>query len=184
MIHALIISGNNLSISEIPCGIVYERELVNNHSKRIDLEPQYFFSFSHPEIKNFFKEDNLIKTYCQISKNQGVFSLNLNLVLSSSVAQKDYGIISNDSNLNIHFINGTHINLKCTKGSFGKVREFQNSTIYALSYELDKGHVKKLSKHDIDKVKVEWSSGVEEYEVFDVDAVLDQMSCMKKLGFL
>lgn len=184
LVYTLITSESSLSKPDIPCGIAYERELVNNHSKRIDLEPQYFFSFSHPEIKNFFKEDNLIKTYCQISKNEGVFSLNLNLVLSSSVAQKDYGIISNDSNLNIHFINGNYINLKCTKGSLGKVKEFQNSTVYALSYGLDKGHVKKLSKHDIDKVKVEWSSGVEEYEVFDVDAILDQMSCMKKLGFL
>jgi len=181
--HLLSSSNTNTEIS-IPCGIAYEREVINDNSKRIDLSPQYFFSFSHPELKSFFKEDNLIKTYCQISKNEGVFSLNLNLILASAVAKRDYGIISNDSNLNIHFINGNYINLKCSQGSNGKIKEIDNNTIYSLAYELDKGHVKKLAKYDIDKVKIEWSSGIEEYEVFDVDAILDQLACMKKLGQL
>ena len=172
------------SDNSIPCKISYEREVVNTQSRRVDLAPQYFFAFSHPEIKNFYKEENFIKTYCQISKNKGLFYLNLNLNLSSSVAKNEYGVISNESNLVIHFIKGGKINLTCTKGSLGKAKEEDNKTIYSLSYELDKSEVKKLSKNDIDKVEIEWSSGIEAYEVYDVDAILDQMKCMEKLGLL
>jgi len=146
--------------------------------------PQYFFSFTHPEIKSFYKENNFIKTYCQLSKNNGVLHLNLNLKLASSVAKKEYGVISKESNLSIHFIKGGTIQLRCINGSVGKSNDQANQTVYALSYQIDKNQAKKLKKQDIHKVALEWSSGYEEYEVYEVDAILNQMLCLEKLGLI
>jgi hypothetical protein len=39
-------------------------------------------------------------------------------------------------------------------------------------------------KSEIDKVGIEWSSGYEEYEVYEVDAILAQLNCFEKLGML
>ncbi len=169
---------------EIPCEIAYEREIVNTKSKRVDLVPQYFFAFSHPELKSFYKSNNFIKTFCQVSKNNGLIVLNLNLNLASSVAKSDYGVVSKESNLIIHLIKGGQVNLRCANGSLGRTNNEANKTTYALSYELDKNQVKKLKKYDIDKVELEWSSGYESYEVYEVDAILNQMNCMEKLGLL
>ena len=170
--------------TQVPCEIAYEREIVNTNSKRVDLVPHYFFAFSHPELKSFYKSNNFIKAYCQVSKNNGLVMLNLNIHLASSVAKSEYGIIGKDSNLNIHLIKGGVLNLKCTNGSMGRANDKANNTIYALTYELDKSEVKKLKKYDIDEVEIEWSSGFEKYEVYEVDAVLNQMNCMEKLGLL
>jgi hypothetical protein len=175
---------SNAQSVQPPCEIAYEREIVNTKSKRVDLVPQYFFAFSHPEIKAFYKSNNFIKTYCQISKNNGLVLLNLNLNLASSVAKNEYGVISKESNLIIHLIKRGQVNLKCTNGSLGRTNDLANKTTYALTYELDKNQVKKLKKYDIDRVELEWSSGYESYEVYEVDAVLNQINCMEKLGHI
>ncbi|MEE9373631.1 MAG: hypothetical protein V3V00_11325 [Saprospiraceae bacterium] len=172
------------NISTIPCEIAYEREIINTNSKRVDLVPEYFFSFSHPELKSIFKENNFIRTYCQISKNNGFIHLNLNFNLASSVAKNEYGVVSKRSNLIIHLIKGGQLTLKCGNGSLGKSNDATNKTVYALTYELDQKHVKKLKKYDIDKVELEWSSGFESYEVYEIDAIYNQLNCMEKLGYL
>ena len=74
--------------------------------------------------------------------------------------------------------------MKCTKGSLGRTNDLANKTTYALTYELDKNQVKKLKKYDIDRVELEWSSGYESYEVYEVDAILNQINCMEKLGHI
>ena len=170
--------------AEIPCEINYEREVVNSDAKRLDLTPQYFFSFTPSEIKSFYKENNLLNAYCQISKNGGLFSLNLNLILSSSIIKNEYGVISNDSNLIIHFIKDGKMTIKCTTGSVGKINTEINRTNYSIGYQLDKSQIKRLKKYDIDRVDIEWSSGMESYSIFEVDAILEQLSCMEKLGIL
>ncbi len=169
---------------EVPCEIAYQRVIHNTKSKRIDLVPQYFFSFTQPELKSFYKQNNFINAYCQLSKNNGILHLNLNVKLSSSVARENYGVISTDNNISLILIKGGHVELKCIKGSRGKTNDIANHTIYALMYELDKSHVKKLRKYEIDKVGIEWSSGYEEHEVYEIDAIMNQLKCMEKLGLL
>ena len=171
-------------LRDIPCEVAYEREILNTKSKRVDMAPQYFFSFSHREIKSFYKEKNFIETYCQISKNNGMLHLNLNLKLASSAAKKEYGVISKESNLIIHFIKGGQVDLPCVNGSLGISNDDTNQTVYALTYQIDKSQTRKLKKQDVDKVSIEWSSGYEDYEVYEVDAILNQLICLEKMGVL
>ena len=86
--------------------------------------------------------------------------------------------------MSLKLIKSGQIDLRCVKGSTGLADDTQNHTVYALSFELDKSQIKKLKKYEIDKVGVEWSSGYEEYEVYEVDALMNQLSCLEKLGLL
>lgn len=184
LIIATLFFRGEMHTLKIPCEVSYEREIINTGSKRVDLAPQYFFSFTHPELKSFYKYNNFINAYCQLSKNNGVLHLNVNIKLSSSVARENYGVISAENVMSLKLINASQVDLKCIKGSSGESNDEQNHTIYALSYELDKSQIKKLRKYEIDKVGIEWSSGYEEYEVYEIDAIMNQLACMNKLGLL
>ena len=184
LLFTQIFPNNNASTANLPCEVAYKREIVNTNSHRIDLTPQYFFSFTHPELKSFYKFNNFINAHCQLSKNDGVLRLNVNIRLSSSVARENYGVISTQNSMSLKLIKSGQIDLRCVKGSTGLADDTQNHTVYALSFELDKSQIKKLKKYEIDKVGVEWSSGYEEYEVYEVDALMNQLSCLEKLGLL
>ena len=167
-----------------PCEVAYEREIVNTNSKRMDMAPQFFFSFTHPELKTFYKENNFINTFAQLSKNNGALFLNLNVKLSSSVAKENYGFISTENTVTIKLIKGGQVELQCAQGSLGIANDASNHTIYAVSYQLDKSDIRKLIKYEIDKVGIEWSSGYEEYEVYEVDVLMHQLKCLEKFEVL
>lgn len=167
-----------------PCEVAYEREIVNTKSKRVDMVPQYFFSFTHPEIKTFYKDKNFINTHAQLSKNNGALFLHLNIKLSSSTARDNYGFISTENTIFLKTIKGGQVELKCAQGSLGSSNHDDNNTIYAVSYQLDKSDIRKLAKYEIDKVGIEWSSGYEEYEVYEVDVLMHQLQCLEKIGVL
>ena len=48
-------------------------------------------------------------------------------------------------------------------------------------YGINNENVKMLSKFPIDKVGIMWTSGFETYDIYNVDLIMNHLSCLKKI---
>ena len=81
------------------------------------------------------------------------------------------------NNRRIELLNGKHIQLRSGKMSNGSYDTKKELLTYKVYYPLE-GHLKVLRESEIDKIKVHWSSGFEEYQVFQMDFFMHQIKCL------
>ena len=167
-------------VNDNECSVVFDGIDLKTKLYRKELAPQKLFNFTPAELKNDIQLGNLIETQGQLIKIEDNYYLNLNLSLYSKKAAQQYGSITQGSALNIKTIDGNNYKLICRAGSNGLKVNFQSNYIYPTSYTLDKSLLKKLTKSEIDRIGIEWSSGYEEYTVYELDFFINQIACLTK----
>jgi hypothetical protein len=55
-----------------------------------------------------------------------------------------------------------------------------NLLTYRVHYAIAQDQMSFLSKSEVDKIRVFWSSGYEEYEVYQLDFFMKQLACLDK----
>jgi len=76
-------------------------------------------------------------------------------------------------------MNGEYISLYNLKANSGRIDPYSGYTIFAGQYALGKSELKKLSDDELDKMRVLWSTGYEDYEIYHVDLLIDQINCLE-----
>ena len=104
--------------------------------------------------------------------------LNLRLILSTRDARRAYGFIEEEAMLRISLINGDRIYLKNQVRSNGQLEAYTGNTIYQCIYYIDSDYLNEIKRTEVDKVGIMWSTGFEEYEVFNVDFLMNQLICL------
>ncbi len=146
---------------------------------KIGLKAQHFFSFTDPELRKFMKEKEFLDCSGYLSDIAGMLTLNIQLIMDSPYSKEEYGPIQAGSNLIIRLINGETVTLLCEKYAPGTVDTRKKKTIYNTVYRINPKDEKLLSKIEIDKVRIVWGVGYEDYEVYELDFLIDQFSCLQ-----
>ena len=107
-------------------------------------------------------------------------SLNLKYTIDSPTAQDDYGNILEGSRLLISLLDGTVITLVSAEQDGGRIDRSKQQTIYKTFYIIDARSEKKLLKSEISEVRMVWTKGYENYEVFEVDFIINGLKCLNK----
>ncbi len=147
---------------------------------RTEVAPALFFNYTPPQIKNELQENNLIECAGQVVKVDNQAALHLNLRVNSKKAQTVYGEIKNQHILKFTLIDGKEITVKCFAGSNGVISNDKNSYIYPIGFELSNRDLRALGKKEIDKIGIQWSSGYEEYTIYEVDFLMNQIACLEQ----
>ena len=164
------------------CKIIFDGVDMKTKERRKEIAPARFFTFTPPELRNVLKEDNLLMGTAQLLRVEDQVYLNLNITINSLLANSQYGSIDHGNVLNIIFIDKNEIKLKCVGPSQGVLSQDRKSYIYAVAYLLPKAERRSLSKKEIDKIVIHWSSGYEEYIIYEVDLILSQIRCLQKIS--
>ncbi len=146
---------------------------------RIEIAKSLLFNYTPPEVKNDLQQSNLMFVNGQIVQEGEQVALHLNIRINSKIAPQHYGAIQANSLLKITLINGREVKLKCYAASEGVLTREENGYIYPLGYNLDKKHLKQLARFEIDKLGLQWTSGYEEYPIYEVDFFINQISCLR-----
>ncbi len=171
---------SHLQNTENNCEIVFDGIDLSSKLYRKEIVPQKLFYFTPDEIKNNIQQGNLIEAFGQMMRVEDNYYLNLNLSLYSKKASEQYGSIDKGSSLHVKMINGQSYKIPCRAGSYGQKVNFQKNYIYPVSYSIDKSLSKKLTKSEIDKIGIEWSSGYEEYVIYELDFFINQIACLNR----
>lgn len=162
------------------CTVIYDGIDLKTKKYRKELAPEHLFYYSPQVLKNDLQAENLLKAQAQLLKIEEKVYFNINVEIYSHHAALRYGEVKPGDILSITTIDGKSYKLLCKTGSKGEKSKKDNSYIFALSYEIDKSSVKSLQKMEIDHLGIQWSSGYEEYTIYEVDFLTKQIACLNQ----
>ena len=157
--------------------LINEIDEFTGQEKKITKERQ-FFAFTPEAARKYMRADDYLKCDGHLSRIGSYKTLHLTFTIDSQYGQSEYGEIGDNSSLIIKLIDGSTVELTCDKGDMGRVDKIKSQTIYSVFYIMDPSFERQLQKGEVSRVRVVWSVGFEDYEVYDLDFFKEQFKCI------
>lgn len=164
----------------LDCEIVFDGYDDEIGSDRKEVKSAPFFSYSQEKMKPYFKTEDYLNCEGNISKVGKDYYLTLKIRIRSKDANKTYGMMRSDENLKIQLINGRSVYGKSINNDSGQIESYTGHTLYTGIFQLNKGDINQLKNNFLDNIGIIWSSGYEEYNIFNVDFLINQIECLNK----
>ena len=151
--------------------------------KRItELKLEEIFSFTHEKLKPYFTDRPFLTCLGGLSRKSSEYFLQLRFNVDTKYIKTGYNGLSVNSMLRITLIGGDKVYLKNIYNDLGTRDVSGKMVTYKGLYPISKADLKILRKTELDKVGVEWNGGVEEYEVYNIDFLIKQFSCLDEIN--
>ena len=159
------------------CDISIEQDQFTN-KKIAAARRGYFFQYTPEELRSHLKGGHYLDAYASVAHVGGNTILSLFTEIFSKGKQSGYGVLAKGASIRIKLTNGEVITLYNAKHDAGRRNIAEHKYYYTGRYTIDKDSIKRLRKHDIDTIRINWSVGYEDYEVFHVSVIRDQLNCL------
>ncbi len=162
------------------CVIDYDgKDAFSGKNKRV-LASQFWFASTDDLMRPVMGERDYVRCDAQITQIEGGFVfLNLTFTIQSKEAQRAFGFLDRSSILGIRLMNGRNVSLAATKTDIGTLDEKRGSTTYKTQYSLQAKDISMLQNSEVDVVRVAWSAGFEDYDVTNIDLLMNLFRCLK-----
>ncbi|HMG13965.1 MAG TPA: hypothetical protein VK590_00890, partial [Saprospiraceae bacterium] len=147
--------------------------------KRKDMSAEPWFFLTPEAMKKSMGEKQYI--YCTTSLSSitgGTAFLTINITIGSLDAPRLFGGLEKGSVINIKFLDGDNVAIINNRNDLGAMDSNSKSTTYRAQCTLGSTIQKMLATKEVDKIRVTWNAGYEDYEVYDVDLLIRQMNCL------
>lgn len=148
-------------------------------AKKKEVKSDFFFGHSQEKMKAYFKNDDFIKCNAQVSKVGKKYYITLDFRIKSKDAKRTYGMLRANENIRFEMIDGTKVYCTSMIQDGGTIEAYTGNTLYSGIFEINKDDLGILKKSYIDNVGVIWSSGYEQYNIYNVDFLKNQLKCLE-----
>lgn len=163
----------------LPCDIEFDGiDEFTNKKRKDHIYQTLFFLTPQPMLKNYPNKDYMS---CQASLSAisgGTVFLNLAFSIASKDAGRLFGGFEKGTIINLKFLDGDNIAIINNRTDPGVFDTSTQTTQFRAQCNLGAGIQDKISKKSLDKIRVTWQTGYEDYEVFDVDLLVRQYKCL------
>lgn len=142
------------------------------------LEKQLLFTYTDDRLRPYLKDKEYLSCEGYLTSSGGYRFLTLEFTFAYPNAQEAYGFIDQNSVLTIKLLNGDFVNLRAAQMDRGSYDTVKEELRYEMQYPIDRSHINILKQSEVDLLRVFWSSGYEEYEVFQLDFFQQQFECL------
>lgn len=173
---------DNLMINppEQECKIAFEGKDEYSGMWRKDVQQQLLFTHTDDRLRLYLKEKEYLRCEGFITSLGGGYRfLSLQFTFAYPNAREAYGFIEKGSVLTIHLLNGDYVKLQAGKMDRGRYDTEQELLTYQVHYPMERTQINLLKNSEVDKIRVFWSSGYEEYEVYQLDFFMNQINCLE-----
>lgn len=146
--------------------------------KRLLLDETRLFTHTDEELRPYFRDESLVDCRAFISSISGYRYLTVKFIIASPNARQNFGILQEQALLRFRLLDGTFVNFYNIQADRGKIDRYSGNTIFTGHYALGSSTEKQLLKSELDKMRVVWSSGFEDYEIHDIDFFINQLNCL------
>ena len=155
--------------------------IVNTKSKIIGHQSdfQFIFGYTHQNLRPHLKMKDFLETFVSVTKESGDWYLDVEFRFESRDVKRSYGKLKRGDFLRFLFLNGKKMFLRHAKDIEGKLEEDTGKMIYNVRYALSTEQVSMFTESEIDEAGVMWESGFEEYKVFRITTIMDQINCIQ-----
>jgi len=141
------------------------------------LRPEVLFRYTPEEIKKYLRGQSYLTGEAFIATEPGFIYLQLRLDIASDQALRHYGNLEK-SILVVSFVNGKEIKLINSRYDPGYVDNVKKTTTMTGVYYLEKPMIKMLSSSEADKIRLNFSTGYEDYVIYNIDFFTRQLACI------
>lgn len=161
------------------CDVNYEG-MDASGNKKIEIAEAFLFSHTDTKIKDNVPNRDFIHGYTSLANINGSVYLTLRINIASSRAKSILGGVDAANPIKLNFLDGAHVFLQIVNSQSPKVSTTKNETEYFILAKMDKSDIKSISKCELNHIGIIWDEGYEEYEIFDVDLLKQQIECLEK----
>lgn len=174
-------NGNVTSSPSTACNYAYQGKDQRTGVLRTDLPQQLLFTHTDERLRLFLKDKEYLRCEGYFTATGGYYFLTFAFTFAYPNAREAYGFIEKGSILTVKLLNGEFINLQAGKMEQGSYDTTTELLTYTVHYPINYGQINVLKNSEVDTIRVFWSSGFEEYEVYYTDFFLNQIRCLEKL---
>ncbi len=162
------------------CEIVFDGYDDDLGSDKKEVKSEFFFGHSQKKMKSYFKRDDFIKCNANVSKVGRNYYITLNIRVKSKDAKKTYGMLIANETVRFEMIDGSKVYCTSMIQNGGTIEPYTGNTLYTGIFEIKKDDLSLLKNNFLDNIGVIWSSGYEQYNIFNVDFLKNQLQCLEK----
>ncbi len=163
-----------------PYACVYETDTTDLATRltRRELAPSILFTHTDPDLRPYFKDKELITCRGRLSMIGPYMYFTIEFQIASSHSQSNFGSLQEGSLLRLKLMNDTNVSLYNLKTDEGRIDPYTGYTIFVAQYAIGKQEMKSLRSSELDKMRVMWSTGFEDYDVYNIDLLINQINCL------
>lgn len=162
------------------CHIAFDGVDNFNGQQRKDVQKQLLFTYTDDRLRPYLNGREYLTCEGFLTALSGGYRyLSLQFTFAYPNAREAYGFIEKGSVLTLLLLDGNYINLQSGKMDRGSYNTEEEVLRYRVHYPITRSDLNTLKKSDLSKVRVFWSSGHEDYEVYEVDFFINQIECLE-----
>lgn len=162
------------------CQVAFEGQDEYNKQWRKDLKKQLLFTHTDEKLRIYLKDKEYLKCEAFLTAlGGGYLFLSLQFSFAYPNAREAYGFIEKGSVLTVKMLNGKYVNLRSGKMDRGSYDTEKELLTYQVHYPIDRKQINLLKESELDRMTVHWSSGFEEYEIYQLDFFINQIRCLE-----
>ncbi len=162
------------------CAIAFEGKDEFTGKIKRETKPARFFAHTDEVMRKALQDKDFIVcdlTGTKVESSRYTY-LNMTITILSKDVQRSIGFLDRGTPIIFVLVDGSKVNLKTNKTDIGVVDIDKGTTTYRA--QLTAESITDLTKSELDYVRVNWSSGYEDYEVYDVDILKNLFNCLYK----
>jgi hypothetical protein len=173
---------NRLTTAAVPaCRLAYEGTDEYTGLQRMDVQKRLLFTHTDERLRLYLKDKDYLRCEGFLTSLAGGYRyLSLEFTFAYPNAREAYGFIEKGSYLVIKLMNGQAVYLQSGKMDQGSYDTEKELLTYRVHYPINQSVINTLRKGEVDNIRMYWSSGFEEYEVYYLNFFKDQIDCLEQ----
>ncbi len=163
-----------------PCRLITDTRDEFSGERRREVEKEELFRFTNPALKSYFTESDHVRCEAAISSSNNSFLLNLTFTIQDVNARRAFGSLPRNGVAILKFLDGETVTLYNLRADEGQTDGKSPVFTFRGQYAIDPGMLKKMQKTLVDKIRIAWSTGYEDYDIQNVDMLMRQFACILK----
>ncbi|MCS6930113.1 MAG: hypothetical protein NZM43_11560 [Saprospiraceae bacterium] len=147
---------------------------------RREVQREELFRYTMPSLRPYLQGQEHIICHASVSQNGKIYLLNLVFTIHDANAKRTFGSLPKNSVAIWKFLDGETLTLANLRSDEGRVGDDRITHVFVGQYVLDPPAIKKMQKSLLDKVRIAWATGYEDYEIHQVDLIARQIGCLLK----
>ncbi|NBC24670.1 MAG: hypothetical protein GVX78_03545 [Bacteroidetes bacterium] len=138
-----------------------------------------WFYYTPKLLEHEYTSDPYLTGKASVMHDGNMYYLQLQILIRDTEAAKSYGWIEAKGALFILTMSGKTLELNTSRESIGQKNQKAGFVRYTLLYPLSPNQVELLGNEQISKLRLVWSSGYEDYDIYDIRFIQERIQCLK-----
>lgn len=148
--------------------------------RRRELQREELFRYTNPSLRPYLQGREHIICQASVSQNGKLYLLHLAFTISDANAKRAFGSLPKNGVAILKFLDGETLALTNLRADEGRISDDKITHTFTGQYVLDAAALKKMQKSLLDKIRIAWATGYEDYEIHQVDLIARQLGCLLK----